>query len=77
MLGRPWFLKIIKFKLIGGTLAEWPKVLLKRDKINENENIPSSPPSLEIFFKNKKSISVNESASTTIFDGLLVKLVQY
>ena len=28
----------------GGTVAEWSKALLKREKINENQKIPGSPP---------------------------------
>ena len=30
----------------GGALAEWSKALQLREKINENEKIPGSPPGL-------------------------------
>ena len=33
----------------GGAVAEWSKALLKREKINENQKIPGSPPGLGTF----------------------------
>jgi len=30
---------------LGGGVAKWSKVLLREDKINENQNVPRSPPS--------------------------------
>ena len=42
----------------GGAVAEWSKALLKREKINENQKIPGSPPGLGTFFK-KKLINYN------------------
>ena len=36
---------------MGGAVAEWSKVLLKREKINENQKIPGSPPDLDTFKK--------------------------
>ena len=29
---------------IGGAVAEWSKALLRREKINESQKIPGSPP---------------------------------
>ena len=40
------------YQHIGGAVAEWSKALLKREKINENQKIPGSPPGLGTFKKN-------------------------
>ena len=34
-----------------GAVAEWSKALLWREKINENQKIPGSPPCLGTFLK--------------------------
>ena len=49
---------------VGGAVAEWSKALLKREKINENQKIPGSPPGLGTFKKIIKKI-INELMSGT------------
>ena len=40
---------ITVFNFLGGAVAKWSKALLLREKINENQKIPSSFPALAIF----------------------------
>jgi hypothetical protein len=42
---------MFKKKIEGGAVAEWSKVLLWREKINENQKIPGLPPGLGTFYK--------------------------
>ena len=36
-----------ELELEGGSVAEWSKALKLREKINENQNIPGSPPGMD------------------------------
>ena len=51
-----------KYENEGGAVAEWCKALPKREKINENQKIPGSPPGLGTFFlkKSTKMMSMAE-----------------
>jgi len=39
--------------MMGGAVAKWSKALLYREKINENQKIPGSPPGLGTLKKKK------------------------
>ena len=46
----------------GGAVAEWSKALLSREKINENQKIPGSPPGLGTFrhYRTKLTPAISE-----------------
>ena len=50
----------------GGAVAEWSKALLEREKIDENQKIPGSPPGLGTFKKRIKTKFRLKFSSTDI-----------
>ena len=43
----------------GGTVAEWSKAVLEREKINENQKIPGSPPAWHL---KKKELTIDHAS---------------